>query len=204
VPGATALIRPAQGIGGWLERVPTPALGTLTFITSESIFFGALIATFVVYRNASTSGPGPHIVDVARTGLFSLALWASSGTVWLAARQLGRGSQRGFRLWLLATIGLGLLFLYGQATEYTRLYGQGITISTNLFTSAFFTLTGFHGFHVVLGLLALCILAGLAFAGVFREENHRVGVEAVSIYWHFVDAVWVVLFALVYLWSLAP
>jgi heme/copper-type cytochrome/quinol oxidase subunit 3 len=203
-PGAATLARPAEGLGSWLERVPTPTLGTLTFLTSESIFFGALIATFVVYRDASTSGPGPHIVDVVRTGLFSLALWASSATIWLAARQLAHGSQRGFRWWLLATIVLGLVFLYGQATEYIRLYGEDITISTNLFTSVFFTLTGFHGLHVAVGLLALCIVAGLAFTGVFRGGHRRVGVEAVSIYWHFVDAVWVVLYALVYLWSLAP
>jgi cytochrome c oxidase subunit I len=199
---AAATARPIEGISSWVERVPMPVFGTLTFLTSEAIFFGALIATFVVYRNASTSGPGPHIVDVARTGLFSLALWASSATVWLSGRQLARNNQRGFRVWLLVTILLGLVFLYGQITEYTRLYGEHITISTNLFTSAFFTLTGFHGFHVVLGVLALCILAGLAFVGAFDGGKRRCGVEAVSIYWHFVDAVWVVVFSVVYLWTL--
>jgi heme/copper-type cytochrome/quinol oxidase subunit 1/heme/copper-type cytochrome/quinol oxidase subunit 3 len=191
---------PLRTTGTWLERVPLPVLGTLTFLTSESIFFGALIATFVVYRNGSVSGPGPHIVDVARTGLFSIALWASSGTVWLATRAQRRGNEGKFRLWLLVTIALGLVFMDGQATEYARLYGENITMSTNLFTSTFFTLTGFH---VALGLVALLILAGLAFRGVFNADRHRVGVEAVSIYWHFVDAVWVVLYVLVYLWSLA-
>lgn len=199
----TAPPGPVQATRTWLERVPLPVLGTLTFLTSESIFFGALIATFVVYHNASVSGPGPHMVDVMRTGLFSIALWAGSGTVWLATRAHARGNDSKFGLWLLLTIALGLVFMYGQATEYTRLYGENITISTNLFTSTFFTLTGFHGFHVALGLVALSILAGLAFGGVFKADQHRVGVEAVSIYWHFVDGVWVVLYVLVYLWSLA-
>jgi heme/copper-type cytochrome/quinol oxidase subunit 3 len=140
------------------------------------------------------------MVDVPRTALFSLALWASSGTIWLATRQLGRGNRTRFGLWLLATIGLGVVFLVGQVTEYANLLDQHVTISTNLFTSIFFTLTGFHGFHVVIGLLALSIAAGLAFAGRLR----RTAVEAVSIYWHFVDLVWVKLFAIVYLWSLLP
>ena len=185
---------------GWLERAQVPVLGTLVFLGSETIFFLALIATFIVYREASTSGPGPNTVDVPRTALFSLALWASSGTIWLAMRQLRHGKQASFRLWLVVTIGLGLVFLYGQATEYARLYAAGVSISTNLFTSSFFTLTGFHGFHVVIGLLALSITAGLAFAGRLR----RIAVEAVSIYWHFVDLVWVKVFAIVYLWSLVP
>jgi len=133
--------------------------------------------------------------------VFSLALFASSGTIWLAERRLGRGDLAGFRLWLLATIALGAIFLLGQVTEYGHLFAEGITIGTNLFTSAFFTLTGFHGFHVLVGLVALAVLAWLAFAGDIRRDRHT-AVDGVAVYWHFVDGVWVVIFSVVYLWNL--
>jgi heme/copper-type cytochrome/quinol oxidase subunit 3 len=139
---------------------------------------------------------------VLRTALFSLALFASSATIVVAERRLHRNDQRGFLLWLLATIALGAIFLFGQITEYQRLAHDGITISSNLFTSAFFTLTGFHGAHVVVGLIALTVLALLGWLGDFRGGAHGNAVQAVSIYWHFVDVVWVVVFSVAYLWSL--
>ncbi len=188
--------------GSFLQRLPTPVLGVLTFISSEVFFFGSLIVTFIEYRARSTSGPGPADLEVLRTAAFSVALFASSGTIILAERRLRRDDQGGFRLWLLATIVLGAVFLLGQLTEYGRLYGEGITIDRNLFTSVFYTLTGFHGAHVLMGLVALAVVAALAFAGDFRPGKHS-GVEAVSAYWHFVDGVWVVIFSLVYLWPVA-
>ena len=97
---------------------------------------------------------------------------------------------------------LGAIFLIGQLTEYARLYADNIRIDVNLFTSAFFTLTGFHGFHVLVGLIALGVVALLAQAGDFAEGKRRVVVDTVSIYWHFVDGVWVVIFSLVYLLGL--
>src|SRR5579884_69925 len=190
-----------EGIGGFVDRLPVPVLGVIAFITSEVIFFGALIVTFVEYRTRSASGPGPNSVDVLRTFLFSIALWASSGTIYLGDRQLRRGNYRAFRLWLLATIALGAIFLAGQITEYRIMYHDHIKIGSNLFTSAFYTLTGFHGLHVAIGLVALSVIAVLAFAGDIRGHR-RSAAEAVSIYWHFVDAVWVVIFSLVYLWTL--
>jgi heme/copper-type cytochrome/quinol oxidase subunit 3 len=139
---------------------------------------------------------------VPRTLLFSLFLFASSATVYMAERRLGRDDQRGFLLWLGITIAFGAIFLIGQLTEYARLYADGITIGTNLFTTAFFTLTGFHGFHVLVGLICLSVLWLLARRGDFRAGRRRVAVDTVSIYWHFVDAVWVVILSLVYLWGL--
>jgi heme/copper-type cytochrome/quinol oxidase subunit 3 len=176
-------------------------VGVAAFIFSEVTFFGALIVTFLEYRTRS-AGPGPHDLDVPRTLIFSLFLVASSGTVYLAERRLARGDQRGFLLFWLASIVLGAIFLIGQITEYMRLYADGITIGTNLFTSAFFTLTGFHGLHVFVGLIALGVIGVLGRAGDFRGGRHRIAVDAVSIYWHFVDAIWVVIFSLVYLWGL--
>jgi heme/copper-type cytochrome/quinol oxidase subunit 3 len=158
--------------------------------------------TFLEYRTRS-AGPGPHDLDVPRTFIFSLFLFASSGTVYLAERRLARDDQRGFLVLWLASIVLGAIFLVGQLTEYMRLYADGITIGSNLFTSAFFTLTGFHGLHVFVGLIALGAIGLLGRAGDFRGGRHRVAVDAVSIYWHFVDAIWVVIFSLVYLLALA-
>jgi cytochrome c oxidase subunit I+III len=184
--------------------LPTPLLGVLTFISSEAIFFGSLIAAFIEYRTRSTAGPGPSdlVETLPRTLLFSLCLFASSGTIWLAERRLARDDQRGFQRWLLATIGLGAVFLIGQLTEYIGLYREGITAGTNLFTSAFFTLTGFHGLHVFVGLIALGVTAAMALAGDFRAGRRHAAVQAVSAYWHFVDGVWVVILSVVYLWAL--
>jgi heme/copper-type cytochrome/quinol oxidase subunit 3 len=186
---------------GFVARTPTPVLGTLTFISSEAVFFGALIAAYLRYHGSSMVGPGPSDLNVARTALFSLALFASSGTAWLAERRLHAG-RPGFVPWIAVTIALGGIFLLGQLTEYAHLYAEGITANTNLFTSAFFTLTGFHGLHVAVGLIALAVLAGLALAGDFRGGRRHVAASAVSIYWHFVDAVWVVIFSVVYLGAL--
>ena len=104
------------------------------------------------------------------------------------------------RLSLFATVLLGAIFLYGQGREYQRLISQNVTISRNLFGSTFFTLTGFHGLHVFMGLVAITILFGLALAGTFKKP-HSVAIEAISLYWHFVDVVWIVIFATVYLWA---
>jgi heme/copper-type cytochrome/quinol oxidase subunit 3 len=178
-----------------------PMVGLLAFIFSEVTFFGALIAAFLEYRTRSP-GPGPHDLDVPRTLIFSLFLFASSGTIYLAERRLAVDDQRGFRLLWLTSIVMGAIFLGGQVTEYMRLYADGISIATNLFTSSFFTLTGFHGLHVLVGLIALVSIGLLARAGDFRHGRRRVAVDAVSLYWHFVDGVWVVIFSLVYLWGL--
>ncbi len=187
--------------GGWFERVSLPVLGTLAFISSEAVFFGALIVSYLEYRTRSAGGPGPSVLEVGRTGLFSLALFASSGTIWLADRRLQREDWRGFATWVGVTILLGVVFLFGQATEYARLVADGVTPGRNLFTSAFYGLTGFHGAHVIVGVIALAIVGGLSLAGDFRHGRHSAA-SAVSAYWHFVDAVWVVLFTLIYLWTL--
>jgi cytochrome c oxidase subunit I len=187
----------------FFERVPGDVLGVLAFISSEAVFFICLILTYIDYRNRSASGPAPGDLDVGRTVLFSFALFASSGTIYMAERHLDRGSIAGFRRWLLATIGLGAIFLAGQIYEYRTLYHEGIKIHDNLFTSAFFTLTGFHGLHVLIGLIALSAVAFLTFRGAISDDqDHHGGVQAVATYWHFVDAVWVVILSIVYLWTL--
>jgi heme/copper-type cytochrome/quinol oxidase subunit 3 len=177
-----------------------PVLGTLAFVSSEAVFFGALIVSFLEYRVRSATGPGPSVLDVGRTALFSPALFASSATMWFADRRLQRDDPRGFAAWVGVTIVLGVVFLFGQGSEYAHLVAEGVTPGRNLFTSAFYGLTGFHGAHVIIGLLALAIVAGLSLAGDFRHGRHGAA-SAVSVYWHFVDAVWVVLFTLLYVWA---
>jgi len=197
-PGALAATHAAHdALRAWRPHI----VGIAAFIFSEITFFGALIVAYLEYRTRSP-GPGPHDLDVPRTLIFSLFLFASSATVYLAERRLAKDDQRGFLTWWLASIGLGAVFLIGQISEYARLYADGITIGTNLFTSAFFTLTGFHGLHVFVGLIALSVIGILARAGDFRGGRRRVAVDGVSIYWHFVDGIWVVIFSLVYLLGL--
>jgi cytochrome c oxidase subunit I len=183
-------------------RWPSPIVGIAAFIFSEATFFAALIVAFLEYRTRSASGPTAHDLDVPRTLVFSVFLFASSFTVYLAERRLHRDDQRGFLSWWAVTIVFGAIFLGNQLLEYARLYEEGITIGSNLFTTAFFTLTGFHGLHVFVGLIALASIGILGRTGDFRGGRRRVAVDAVSIYWHFVDAVWVVVLSLVYLLGL--
>jgi heme/copper-type cytochrome/quinol oxidase subunit 1 len=194
---------PLRVFGEFAKSLPTTVVGMLTFLLSEVVFFGALIVAFIEYRTRDTSGPGPHDLDIVGTAIFSTFLFASSGSIVLAERSLDRKDQRGFRFWWLATIVLGVAFIIGQATEYLRLYADRITISTNLFTSSFFTLTGFHGLHVSAGLAALAVVAVLALLtrNFPMAGRGRTAIHAISIYWHFVDLVWLVVFSVVYLWA---
>ncbi|HEY8477724.1 MAG TPA: cytochrome c oxidase subunit 3 [Chloroflexota bacterium] len=175
-------------------------LGMLVFISSEAVFFAALIVTFVVHRH----GPGSEaraLLNVPLTALFSVALFASSATMVLAERRSARGDARGVRRWLLATAALGLAFLVGQAVEYRDLILHGVDLDFGVFGSSFFILTGFHGLHVIGGLVAILALAAVTTVPAFGPRGGA-AVDTVAAYWHFVDAVWVVIFALVYLWTL--
>ncbi|MGO9835043.1 MAG: cytochrome c oxidase subunit I [Polyangiaceae bacterium] len=176
------------------------AIAVWAFIVSEAGFFVILIITYVFFNHAAgASGPtASSVLDVGRTGAFTACLMASSGTLWLSERSLDRGEHAAASRWLLVTIGLGVLFLVGQGNEYLGLYHRGITLATNLFATTFFTLTGFHGLHVSVGLVALAIVLGLARAGDFRRRPSTL-LRAVGLYWHFVDVVWLVVFSIVYL-----
>ncbi len=162
------------------------------FIASESIFFLSVVAIYLAYRQ-STLPIARANLDLGRTALFSVLLFSSSATMALAARSPGERGRR----WLIATGLLGAVFLGGQASEYARLLAGGIRPSSDLFGTTFFTLTGLHGAHVLVGLvtIAALLLASSLRGGAVR----RTAWEAVSLYWHFVDAVWVVVFATVYL-----
>ena len=171
----------------------------LLFIASESIFFILLILSVVHYQvTHSEPSAGAQMLDAARTGIFSVLLLLSSFTVWMGIRGMRQHKKGSLIFWLLATIGLGAAFLYGQGTEWWGLIQQDVTISRDLFGTTFFTLTGFHGFHVFIGLVMLTVALGLTLAGAVHDKSEH-AVDGIAIYWHFVDGVWIVVFSVIYL-----
>jgi cytochrome c oxidase subunit III len=184
----------------------TPAAWTLPYrgkvgmaclIIGESAIFTIFVVAYLFYIGKSLSGPTPR--EVLETPIFfTICLLSSSLTIHFASRSLEHGKRGAFLgLWLL-TIVLGGLFLFGTGREWHHLiYERGLTISTNLFGTTYYSLVGLHGFHVIVGLLMLTLVFVFALAGwVGREQSKRV--EVLSMYWHFVDAVWVVVFTVVY------
>ncbi|MDB5082216.1 MAG: hypothetical protein JWP00_4140 [Chloroflexi bacterium] len=175
-------------------------LGILAFLTTEAIFFGLLILSYIYFLVTDNRAPNASVLEPSfvRTLIFSLCLFASSGTVVFAERALKRDNRRGLVIWLIVTVLLGATFLGGQIWEYSDLFAESIIPSRNTFATSFFTMTGFHGLHVFGGLVMLSILAFLAMRGDFRGP-HSSAVTCVSWYWHFVDMVWVGIFTLVYI-----
>jgi heme/copper-type cytochrome/quinol oxidase subunit 3 len=174
-------------------------LGMWAFLGSECLFFGSLIATYLLYRGRSIQGPYPEdVYDIPYTSVSSFVLLMSSLTMVLALHAIQRGDHRRLRTWLLATALLGITFVGGQVFEFTVFVREGLTLSRNLFGSSFFLLTGFHGAHVTMGILMLLTLYGMSLAGRLPAER-ALRVELVGLYWHFVDVVWIVIFTVVYL-----
>jgi cytochrome c oxidase subunit III len=166
-------------------------------IIAESAIFTIFVVAYLFYLGKSITGPTPS--EVLETPIFyTICLLSSSLTIHLAAKFLERGIGFAFLgLWVL-TIALGGLFLYGTAQEWHRLiYEHGLTISTNLFGTTYYSLVGLHAFHVTAGLIMLVTVAVFGFSGhVGVGQSGRIAV--LSMYWHFVDVVWVVVFTVVY------
>src|SRR5271168_3213417 len=173
-------------------------VGMACLIIGESAIFTIFVVAYLFYVGKSLTGPTPR--EVLATPIFyTICLLSSSLTIHFAGKLLERGKRGAFlSLWLL-TIVLGGLFMFGTGQEWHRLiYEHGLTISTNLFGTTYYSLVGLHAFHVTVGLLMLSIVLIFGLAGrVGVEESQRVGV--LSLYWHFVDAVWVVVFTVVYI-----
>jgi heme/copper-type cytochrome/quinol oxidase subunit 3 len=177
-------------------------VGVGLFILSEVGFFGVLVISYIYFYVLPSHGPGAaSSLNAVRTLFFSVCLFLSSATIQVAGRNFRLGRRNAVSMWLALTVVLGSVFIAGQAIEYRGLLQRGVTLSTNLFGTTFFTLTGFHGLHVLVGLCALGTLLGATISGQLPNINSS-GFEAVSMYWHFVDAVWVVIFSVVYLWPL--
>jgi heme/copper-type cytochrome/quinol oxidase subunit 3 len=169
----------------------------LLLIGSEAIFFISLIMGYIFFwRSGHFQSTVKSMLDIKKTGAFSILLFASSFTFWMAERNYKRGSQNKLKAWLLATIILATIFIAGQGHEYYTLLSKNLTVSSSEFGTTFYTLTGFHGLHVVVGIVMLTILLILAMQGFFNRKTSAL--STIGIYWHFVDAVWLVVFTVIY------
>jgi heme/copper-type cytochrome/quinol oxidase subunit 3 len=179
--------------------LPHTKLAMWVFLASECMLFGALITTYVLYRGRSLEPPFPaDIFDIPYTSVSSFVLLASSLTMVLALSAAQQRDEGRMRLWLLTTALLGMTFVGGQVYEFTAFYDEGLKLSTNLFGTTFYVLTGFHGVHVTVGVLMLLSLFGMSLAKRLPDDP-SFPVEMVGLYWHFVDIVWIVIFTVVYL-----
>lgn len=179
------------------------------FLGSECLFFGSLIAAYLLYRDKSTGPPCPSdcvfegvqyegLFDIPFTSVSAFVLLMSSVSMVLALAAIQRGNVRGMQIWLFTTATLGLLFISGQAFEFTEFNQEGLSLSSNLFGTTFFVLTGFHGAHVTIGVLILLSLFAVSLQGRIQQKD-SLNIELAGLYWHFVDIVWIVIFTLVYL-----
>lgn len=180
--------------------ISNPKLAMWVFLGSDCLLFGALISTFLLYKTNVPDGVvGPaDVFDIPFTSVSSFVLLMSSLTMVLAVSAIERGDHRGTRTWLMTTALLGSVFIGGQIYEFTSFYREGVGYTGSPSASAFYTLTGFHGVHVTGGiimLLTLFVMSHRGHLGVERSET----VESIGLYWHFVDIVWIVIFAVVYL-----
>ncbi len=174
------------------------------FLASDCMFFGSLIATYMIYRGRAEAVPEPEgpfpaeLIDIPYTSVSAFVLLMSSLTMVLALAALQKNDIRGSRLWLLGTAILGAIFLGGQYFEFSEFYHEGLSLQTNMFGATFFTLTGFHGLHVTIGVIWLLTLLYVSLRGGLKAED-SLDLEIAGLYWHFVDIVWIVIFTLVYL-----
>jgi cytochrome c oxidase subunit 3 len=179
-------------------RLPSKGrVGMWCLIAAEAAIFTIFVVAYFFYIGKSTTGPQPK--DVLHPPIFyTVCLLASSLTIHIALRRITAGEMWAFARWWLVTILLGGIFLFGTAREWNQLiFHDGLTISTNLFGTTYYSLVGLHAFHVTMGLLALITVALFYFTAKLRRE-HTERLEVLSMYWHFVDVVWVVVFTLVY------
>ncbi|HWL45345.1 MAG TPA: cytochrome c oxidase subunit 3 [Ilumatobacter sp.] len=169
------------------------------FLGSECLLFGGLISTYLLYRGRHSGESGPdQLWDIPFTSASSFVLLMSSLTMVLAVTAAKRKDDRNTNLWLCVTAVLGSLFVAGQVYEFTTFYGEGLGYTTSLFSSSFYTLTGFHGVHVSVGIIMLLAVVGMIIKQRIPGDKAEV-VEMVGLYWHFVDIVWILIFTLVYL-----
>jgi cytochrome c oxidase subunit III len=172
-------------------------VGMLSLIAGESAIFTIFVVAYIFYIGKSQSGPMPRqVLDVPV--FTTICLLSSSLTIHLAVRALEHGRIAPFKLFWFLTLALGAIFLIGTGVEWHRLiYSEGLTISTNLFGTTYYSLVGLHAFHVTVGLVGLILVMALAFSARVQQE-HAYRVNVLSLYWHFVDSVWVVVFTVVY------
>jgi len=172
-------------------------VGMWCLIIAESAIFSIFVVAYLYYAGKSISGPTPaQVLDVPYFA--SICLFASSATIMLAEKALHHGKIKQFGLFWFLTLALGVTFLVETGIEWDRLiYHDGLTISTNLFGTTFYSLVGLHAFHVTVGAIGLTIILLLTLFGAVKQE-HSERVSVFAMYWHFVDAIWVVVLSVVY------
>jgi len=174
-------------------------LGMWLFLGSDCLLFGGLISTYMLYRGRVANGPTPEqVYDIPFTSVSSFVLLMSSLTMVLAVSAAHKRDDRGTNLWLTITALLGTTFVGGQVYEFTAFYNEGLGFTTSLFGSSFYTLTGFHGAHVTVGIIMLLALVAINKRSRVPGSKSET-VEMIGLYWHFVDIVWIIIFTLVYL-----
>jgi cytochrome c oxidase subunit III len=186
---------------GSLTRPNMVAVGTIVWLSSELMFFAALFAMYFTIR--AVNGPeiwaeGTEFIDFPYALLFTTILVLSSVTCQLGVFAAERGDVYGLRRWYVLTLIMGAVFVGGQANEYRHLVHEGLTIASSGYGSVFYLTTGFHGLHVIGGLVAFVIVLMRSTIGRFSPEKATTAI-VVSYYWHFVDVVWIGLFATIYI-----
>jgi len=182
----------------WKATLPYRGrVGVIALILTESAFFSIFVVAYIFYIGKSLTGPFPK--DVLSPPIVNtICLLSSSITIALAVRALRTNSIRTFTIWWFVTFALGLEFLAGTALEWHRLiYREGLTISTNLFGTTYYSLVGLHALHVTIGLLLILLVMIFTVLG-YMDRRHIERTDVLSWYWHFVDAVWIVVFMTVY------
>jgi len=172
-------------------------VGMWCLIAAESAIFSIFVVAYLYYAGKSLSGPTPR--EVLHVPIFnSICLFSSSFTIIMAERAIARGKTKLFGIWWLLTIVLGTIFILGTGREwYHLIYNDGLTISSSLFGTTFYSLVGLHAFHVIVGLIGLSLIMIFTALG-YVEQEHVPKIEVFAMYWHFVDAVWVVVLTVVY------
>jgi heme/copper-type cytochrome/quinol oxidase subunit 3 len=173
-------------------------LGMWLFLSSEIMFFGGLIAAFLHFKINTPSPAEAALLDVTLIGVNTFILLSSSFAVVLGLAAIQKGKSKTLAAYIALTILLGMIFLGGQSYEFTTLFSEGMTLQSSVYGSGFFTLTGFHGLHVFIGIIWAVFLFFKAIRGKFSENDYE-GYEIFGLYWHFVDIVWIVLFTIIYL-----
>ena len=195
----TPVVADDHGAHPTATGISNEKLAMWAFLGSECLLFGGLISTFLLYKDRGAGGEVPHdLYDIAFTSISSFVLLMSSLTMVLAVSAINRGDLRAMRAWLLTTAGLGSIFISGQVYEFKEFLNDGYGYTASPAWSAFYTLTGFHGVHVTIGIIMLLSLVLLSFSGRITQARAET-VEIIGLYWHFVDVVWVVIFTIVYL-----
>ena len=195
----TAVHDDAHAAGHGTTGLSNNKLAMWIFLGSECLLFGGLISTYMLYRGRVDRGPRPeNIYDIPFTSVSSFVLLMSSLTMVLAVSSAHRADWGRARAWLVTTALLGSTFVGAQVYEFTTFYKSGLGYTTSLFSSSFYTLTGFHGVHVSVGVIMLMALVFITLRGKVPGDRAEV-IELIGLYWHFVDIVWIVIFTLVYL-----